>query len=153
MNEKLLEYVNSLDDQRIHRKRKRELDTLAHELNSIYDKEGGLKLNFICTHNSRRSHLAQVWAFVASSFYNKKNITCFSGGTEGTAVYPKIIETLQEAGLQIEKLDESDNPKYGLELGPRDSMELFSKRFDDHANPKKGFVAIMTCSDADKIVP
>jgi len=53
-----------------------------------------VNLNFICTHNSRRSHLSQVWAQVAAYYYNVKNVYCYSGGTEATALFPMAAQTL-----------------------------------------------------------
>jgi arsenate reductase len=35
-----------------------------------------IRLNFICTHNSRRSHLSQVWAQTASSILI--SVVCFA---------------------------------------------------------------------------
>ena len=45
--------------------------------------KGGKKvyLNFICTHNSRRSHFGQIWAKVAGDYYNLPNVNTYSGGT------------------------------------------------------------------------
>ncbi len=47
-------------------------------------------LNFICTHNSRRSHLAQVWAKVASAYYNIPNVHCYSGGSIFSFIKEKV---------------------------------------------------------------
>src|SRR6478752_7363247 len=43
------------------------------------------RLTFICTHNSRRSHLAQIWAQVTAAHYGVGGVETFSGGTEATA--------------------------------------------------------------------
>ena len=48
------------------------------------------QLNFICTHNSRRSHLGQIWAAIAGAYYNV-DVATFSGGTED---YVTRIETV-----------------------------------------------------------
>lgn len=71
-----------------------------------------INLNFICTHNSRRSHLAQVWAQVASAYYHIPNVYCYSGGTEETALFPKVAETLSKQGFSVFKIAETDNPVY-----------------------------------------
>ena len=44
-----------------------------------------VRLIFICTHNSRRSHMAQLWAQTAAAYHGVAAIETFSGGTEATA--------------------------------------------------------------------
>lgn len=39
----------------------------------------------ICTHNSRRSHIGQLWLQTAAMYYGVEGINAFSGGTEATA--------------------------------------------------------------------
>lgn len=109
-----------------------------------------VNLNFICTHNSRRSHLAQVWAQVAISFYDVENVNCYSGGTEETALFPKVAETLSNQGFQIFKIAETNNPIYSIKYDENEMPIIgFSKKYDNDFNPVSQFGAIMTCSQAD----
>lgn len=39
-----------------------------------------INLNFICTHNARRSHFAQVWAQAAGAYFNIPNMRCLLYG-------------------------------------------------------------------------
>ena len=111
-------------------------------------------LNFICTHNSRRSHLAQLWAQTAAHYYDIKNVFCFSGGTEATAFNPRAVKALQEAGFNITKTKEGDNPVYEVRFASDATPIIaFSKKYDDPFNHNKDFAAIMTCSDADENCP
>lgn len=113
-----------------------------------------IALNFICTHNSRRSHLAQAWAKAWVQYYKLEQILLFSGGTEATAFHPNAIKTLQTSGFEITSVETEANPKYLLKTGPADSgLTMFSKKYDDTENPKSGFAAIMVCSDADEACP
>lgn len=113
-----------------------------------------IRLNFICTHNSRRSHLSQVWAQTAAYFYNIKNVSCYSGGTEATAVFPKIVETLVKSGFKVKKLSKDNNPIYTIKFTQNENPIIgFSKKFDDDFNPIDSFAAIMTCSQADGDCP
>src|SRR5690606_38168376 len=48
----------------------------------------GVSLNFICTHNSRRSQLSQVWAQTAAFYFGIDRISALSGGMETTAFHP-----------------------------------------------------------------
>jgi arsenate reductase (thioredoxin) len=111
-------------------------------------------LNFICTHNSRRSHLAQVWAQAAAHTYRIPRVRCFSGGTEATAFNPKAVKALQDAGFSITKSTDGENPVYDVafsETAP--ALKVFSKTYDDPFNHKQDFAAVMTCSDADENCP
>ncbi len=148
------EFIDELVTANLSEERKTVLQPLIDYINSKKKEEKPIQLNFICTHNSRRSHLAQIWAQTVAEYFRIKNISCYSGGTEATAVYPIVIETLENTGFEISKEGDSKNPvysiKYALEKSP---IIAFSKRYDDAANPKSGFAAIMTCSQADEGCP
>ncbi|MEJ8755969.1 protein-tyrosine-phosphatase [Pontibacter sp. H259] len=113
-----------------------------------------IKLVFICTHNSRRSHMAQLWAQAAAGYYDIKEVYTFSGGTEATAFYPAAVKAMQELGFEIEKEDETLNPKYKVSYSSEaESIIIWSKKFDDAANPTTNFCTVMTCADADENCP
>jgi len=113
-----------------------------------------ISLNFICTHNSRRSHLAQIWAQTMAFHFNIKNVFCYSGGTEATAMFPKVAATLIHQGFQIQKLSAAENPVYAVKFDANQHPIIcFSKTFDDAFNPSSEFAAIMTCSSADEGCP
>ncbi|UUV21143.1 arsenate-mycothiol transferase ArsC [Paenimyroides aestuarii] len=115
----------------------------------IADKQE-ININFICTHNSRRSHLAQIWAQVAAAHFHIPHVQCYSGGTETTAVYPTIVDTLQNQGFNILKLSEGNNPVYAIKYNENSNSIIgFSKKYDDDFTPKSAFAAVMTCSQAD----
>ncbi|HEY5824490.1 MAG TPA: protein-tyrosine-phosphatase [Cyclobacteriaceae bacterium] len=111
-------------------------------------------LNFICTHNSRRSHLSQLWAQAAAHYYGVKNVSCFSGGTEATAFNPRAVKAMQEVGFDISKTKDGDNPVYEVRFAS-DVVPViaFSKKYDDPFNHNKDFAAVMTCSHADENCP
>mgnify|MGYP001029647553 CR=1 FL=1 len=133
------------------------LDLLQHLINYVQEKvthNRAVNLNFICTHNSRRSHLSQVWAQTIAQYYNLKNITCYSGGTEATALFPVAAETLENSGFKIEKLSNESNPVYAIKYSENNHPIIgFSKTFDADFNPTSNFAAILTCSSADKGCP
>jgi arsenate reductase len=113
-----------------------------------------IDLNFICTHNSRRSHLAQVWAKAAATYYAVENVHCYSGGTEATAFNPRAVKAMNEVGFVITKMDDSENPRYQVRFSETEKPIIaFSKKYDDSSNPANGFAAIMTCSHADENCP
>jgi arsenate reductase len=113
-----------------------------------------VNLVFICTHNSRRSHMAQLWAQAAGAYYGIGQVHCFSGGTEATAFNPRAVEAMREVGFNIPPASQEANPSYEVHYAERAApVRLWSKTFDDPANPATGFGAVMTCSDADENCP
>lgn len=113
-----------------------------------------INLNFICTHNSRRSHISQIWAQAAAQYYGVNGVQCYSGGTEATAFNPRAVKAMQDAGFDIQVLKDGPNPVYKVKFSTDASpLTVFSKKYDDDFNPKKDFAAIMTCSHADENCP
>jgi arsenate reductase len=113
-----------------------------------------IRLNFICTHNSRRSHLSQIWAQTMAFHFGIKNVFCYSGGTEATAMFPKVAETLTNQGFEIQKISQEQNPVYAIKFDANQHPVIcFSKTYFDDFNPKNNFGAIMTCSNADEGCP
>lgn len=126
----------------------------------IYEKRTSgepVKLTVICTHNSRRSHMGQLWVEVAAVWYGMDEVSAFSGGTETTAFNPRAVDALNRAGFRIKKVNNAENPTYeGVflrGLGRKDPILMYSKKYDDRQNPGSNFAAIMVCSDADESCP
>ncbi len=112
------------------------------------------RLTFICTHNSRRSHIAQTFALAAAHRFGIDGVQVFSGGTEVTAFNPAAVESLRRTGLPIRIAVGGDNPTYEVGTGEAwPSILARSKRFDDGMNPSEGFCAVMTCTDASDACP
>lgn len=108
---------------------------------------------FICTHNSRRSQMGQLWAAAAAAHFKIDGVLAYSGGTEATAFNPRAVAAMRKAGFVIENSG-GDNPRYQVTFDENGSViECFSKRYSDPPNPASGFAAIMTCSDADEACP
>src|SRR4051794_26177015 len=95
--------VSSLKFNDITPERKNTLKPLIDFIQFKVENQEDIRLNLICTHNSRRSHLSQVWAQTAAHYYEIKNVFCYSGGTEATAMFPKVAETLKNTGFKIQK--------------------------------------------------
>lgn len=142
--------IDSLNTNTISEERKAILNPLTDYIKSKIDAKAPININFICTHNSRRSHLSQIWAQTMATFFNIENVTCYSGGTEATAMFPKVGETLQNQGFQVLKLSDNDNPVYAIKYAKNNPAVIaFSKTYGDEFNPESEFAAIMTCSSAD----
>lgn len=151
----LMIYIESFPDfyTQIIPERKALLNSLADHIRNKVEKEEPVLLNFICTHNSRRSQIAQVWAATAAAYFGFPQIQTFSGGTEVTAFNPRAVAALERVGFQIER-NKGSNPKYQVRFS-NDVKPLicYSKNFADPFNPQRNFAAIMTCSDADQNCP
>ena len=111
-------------------------------------------LTFICTHNSRRSHLSQIWAQTAAAYYGLHHVSAYSGGTESTAFNPRAVEAVRRAGFHVAKTTEGENPVYHVRFGQASHpITNFSKVYDAAPNPSKDFCAVMTCGSADRSCP
>jgi arsenate reductase len=148
MDQSLLEF------DRITAERRAPLDELAGYIRDEIQAGRLARMIFICTHNSRRSHMSQIWAQTAAAHYGLDGIETYSGGTEATAFNPRAVAALRRAGFEINPTDDNENPVYTVrygEAGP--SMEAFSKVYSDPPNPTSDFCAVMTCSNADEACP
>ena len=154
MLEKLSRTIESIAKIAVSEERKEVLQSLAEYIQNKVNTNEEIRLNFICTHNSRRSHLSQIWAQTMAFQFGIKNVYCYSGGTEATAMFPKVGETLVNQGFQIQKLSEEQNPVYAVKFDDNQHPIIcFSKTYFDDFNPKTNFGAIMTCNNADERCP
>ncbi len=154
--EPLQKYIGTLPDEfaQIGEERQEELKELAASITSKKEAGEAIELVVICTHNSRRSHMGQLWLQVAAAHYGTKNVITYSGGTEATAFNPRAVAAMQRAGFEISAKNEESNTLYEAsfaENGPK--LELFSKKYRDEPNPKKNFIALLVCSSADEACP
>jgi arsenate reductase len=113
-----------------------------------------IRLIFICTHNSRRSHMAQLWAAAAACYYGVDDVQFFSGGTEATAFDERAVKAMQGAGFEIRQTSKERNADFDVRFShDAPVVKVFSKKYDDPVNPAGDFAAVMTCSHADKSCP
>lgn len=155
MYSKLKEYIQKLESgyDSIPEQRKENLKKLSAYIKTKTENDQVAKLNYICTHNSRRSHLAQIWTAAAAHYYGIDKIETYSGGTEATAFNPRAVAAIERAGFEVENPG-GNNPRYQVTFSDEaESLICFSKKFDDDVNPGASFAAVMTCSDADENCP
>ncbi len=154
MNPQIIKSIQSFSVENISAERKEVLQELVNYIQLKKEHQNTIRLNFICTHNSRRSHLSQIWAQTMAYDFDIKNVFCYSGGTEATAMFPKVAETLSKQGFQIHQLSQTDNPVYAVKYAENESPIIcFSKTYHHDFNPKSEFGAIMTCNSADEACP
>lgn len=152
--QKLNSTIEQIDTASIATERFQALQVLINYIQDKKDSGKPIRLNFVCTHNSRRSHLAQIWAQTLSAYFGIPNVNCYSGGTEATALFPKVVETLLRSGFEITTLAEGINPIYAIKYAASVHPIIgFSKTYDHSFNPSFNFAAIMTCSHADENCP
>ncbi|CAL2105240.1 Arsenate reductase [Tenacibaculum sp. 190524A02b] len=154
MNTTLLQTIKNLDTSSISEERKLVLSPLINTLQVKLKDNQPIQFNFICTHNSRRSHLSQIWMQTLASYFKVSTISCYSGGTEATAIAPQVIKALTKQGFSIHTLSEGSNLVYAIKYA-ENSMPIigFSKEYFHNFNPSSNFIAIMTCSQADDGCP
>lgn len=154
MNTKIKDYISTLTIETITDQRKAVLQPLIDFIKDKKATKQPININFICTHNSRRSHLSQIWAQVMADYFKINQVACYSGGTEATALFPKVADTLAKTGFDIKIIAESNNPVYSIKFDDNSLPIIgFSKTYDDTFNPTSNFAAIMTCSQADSGCP
>lgn len=150
----IVQVISNLEFSGISNDRKKILRPLIDYIQNKIDAEQEVRLNFICTHNSRRSHLSQVWAQAIAGYFNIPRVVCYSGGTETTALFPMVAKTLEKSGYKVLTISEGTNPVYSIKYGANELPVIgFSKTFDHGFNPQSEFAAIMTCSQADAGCP
>lgn len=134
--------------------RKTQLKKIALYIETKKQSNEPANLTFICTHNSRRSHMSQIWAATAAAYYGiEEGIHTYSGGTEITAFNPRAVAAIERAGFQVDNPG-GENPHYQVQYAEDGRvMKCFSKKYDDPTNAQENFVAVMTCSEADKNCP
>jgi arsenate reductase len=119
------------------------LNQLVEYLQVKIKNDEKVQLNFICTHNSRRSQMAQIWTKLLADFHGIE-VETFSGGTEVTAFHPNAVAINEKA----------ENPHYFLSYSEtKKPIEAFSKLYDEAFNPSSNFAAVMTCASADANCP
>jgi arsenate reductase (thioredoxin) len=152
MYQKLTNTIHKLDAENIALERKKVLQPLIEYIQAKLEKSEEIKLNFICTHNSRRSQLAQIWAKTSANFHGIE-ISSYSGGVEVTAFNNRAVNTVKRAGFKV-KQEGDKNPVYSIFYSDEvEPIVTYSKIYNDPINPKNGFAAIMTCSHADENCP
>ncbi len=156
MKKDIKKYCDNLKSQfnTIPQERKELLEKITHYISKKNILNKPVNLVYICTHNSRRSHFGQIWAKVASVYYNVKNVNTFSGGTEATAFNVNAINAIKRIGFEVKLINNEKNTRYDVYYNADDKpITCFSKVYNDINNPKQEFVAIMTCSDAEENCP
>ena len=138
--------------------RREKLLEIAEYVRSQREAKAPVRLTIICTANSRRSQLGQIWAAVAATRYGVEGVESFSGGTEASAFNPRAIAALERAGVLIKgalaATATPGNPVYAVHFVEKElPLVCFSKRYDERPNPTKDFCAVMVCSEADESCP
>ncbi|NOQ70760.1 MAG: protein-tyrosine-phosphatase [Crocinitomix sp.] len=148
----LKQVVEKINFDEISDTRKGELNLLIDFVQWKKDRGEVIQLNFICTHNSRRSQFSQIWAKVAADYYGVA-IQSYSSGVELTELNPRAVQSLKRFGFDVNSSG-GDNPHYSIDYGAAGaSITAFSKLIEDPVNPTGNFAAIMTCSHADENCP
>ncbi len=158
MNQHLLpkieQFIETNCNADIAEERKLMLKPLIQFIQAKLDSNSEIRLNFICTHNSRRSHFSQIWAQAMSYYFGLNNLVSYSGGTEATALFPMVVNTIKNQGFEVEILAESTNPIYAIRYSQNEHPIIgFSKTMDHSFNPVSSFAAIMTCDSANEACP
>jgi len=149
-------YVNAVaaETGQVPPERKKVLNAVATDIVGQLSAGKPAKLTFICTHNSRRSHMSQIWAQTAAYYYGLDGVETFSGGIQVTACNWRAVTAMRRAGFDIQDATKSDNPLYLVRYAEdRPPIRAYSKLYNADTNPRHDYIALMTCSNADKSCP
>jgi len=145
-------YVQNLLKISISKERIGVLQTLIDYIKNKISEDQTAHLNFICTHNSRRSQFSQIWAFTAAAFYDVP-VKCFSGGVEVTSFNKRAVASIVRNGFLVSSQGK-ENPIYQIRYNNESlPITVFSKKFDASENRCSSFAAIMTCTHAEENCP
>lgn len=150
----LLPLAEELTTRSVHPERLAPLTRLAALIVAESSVQQTVPLTFICTHNSRRSHLCQVLAATAAAYYGVEGLLCCSGGTEATACNERTVAAFQRAGFEVTNVSGGTNPIYEITCSTgTPPIRAWSKVYNEDGNPDSGYIAIMTCTHADQHCP
>ncbi len=152
MNQKLQKTIQKALELPINDSRLPALQELIQYIQGQFNQRKSINLNFICTHNSRRSQFSQIWAKTAAVYYDIPAF-CFSGGVEVTAFNERAVDSCRRLGFEVKPESKGKNTVYRVLIDEFNSIRAFSKVFDHIDNPQENFAAIMTCSQADENCP
>ncbi len=148
VHENIKEFILKLNENSISKKRLKILDKIINELNKNTLKNNYPKIIFICTHNSRRSQLAEIWSHTFSFIFKKQN-KIFSAGTSKEEFNIRAVNVLKKVGFKIKE----DAKKYILNFSENyNSIHMYSKHINE-LDLKNNFITIMTCADSDENCP
>ena len=150
--QKLGDKLNLLSEE-ISSQRKELLSEVAEKLGNTFSRSQSLKIIFICTHNSRRSHIAQFMLEMACGYYSIQGIEIYSGGTEVTALNKRVVHAISSHGIKYDKTTGDDNPTYIFDHIEGSETPYFSKLYNHPANPTSNFTAILVCDHASETCP
>lgn len=142
------------DQSKIGSDRKFSLDQLVDAFKKQRKEKGEAKVIYICTHNSRRSQMAELLTTAIGAHLGVEGYSSYSGGTEVTAFNYRAVAAMKRAGFAIEGNSEDGNPKYQVQIAEGLAAKTcFSKHYEDPFNPQSDFIAAMVCSSADESCP
>ncbi len=148
----LLTTIKKIREQNIPEERKEVLQVLIDYIQSKVATGKDINLNFICTHNSRRSQFAQIWAKTAAVYYGVP-ANCYSGGVEETAFNERAVASIKRSGFRVSSKGDSNPVYFVFNSDDHEPINAFSKLFDDPINKAGQFAAVMVCSHADENCP
>lgn len=151
LKDNTLKLIDEFDE--IDATRKAQLEELGDFMLNKTNNDEKFKALFACTHNSRRSHFADLWFKYALMYYGVNSFESYSGGTKATAFNDNAIDAIKRVGFSVVYDKQSYNPVVSISPGDLPVWNMQSKVYTHKINPKSNFVAIMVCSDADKSCP
>ena len=131
--------------------RKEQIKPLIDTIKSSLSSHQSATVQFICTHNSRRSQTAEFLLDILAREYGL-NITALSAGTEATAFNPRMVTAITSYGFQLLEYGHDKNPLYIYSV-EHDDLYYYSKRYDEELIPIGQRIIVTVCGDAEENCP
>ena len=154
---KLQQFCKALEQEflQIPLERRETLQKLSDYLLQKLSEQKTPQVIVICTHNSRRSHIGQLWLAIGVDYFELPSIQTYSGGTEATAFDFRVVKAFRRIGLRITTTElTAMNPVYRVSWNDKmKPYKAFSKVYQSEPNPTKDFAAVVVCTEADADCP
>lgn len=131
--------------------RREALDKLGQHIAERIKVNKEAVVKFVCTHNSRRSQLAEFMLDVLARDRGY-NVIALSAGTESTAFNPRMVTAITSLGFEIEKYGHETNPLY-IYKASGDDYYYYSKKYDEDIIPYEDTIIVTVCGDANENCP
>lgn len=131
--------------------RKIKLDQIVNAIATDLKKKNKAIVKFICTHNSRRSQLAEFMLDVLAR-EKKLRIVALSAGTVATAFEPRMVKAIMAEGFELLEYGQKPNPLYIYRI-EIDDLYYYSKKYDDKLLDAGESTIVTVCSEAETDCP
>ena len=121
--------------------RRLRLDAIASYVRSKVRQQRAASLLFLGRHNSRRSHLAQVWAQTVAAWCEVGVVISYSAGVQPTRLAPAAVDALRRAGFVVDLGQDPSTAKVSFRADAP-PMICYAKDYEALQVPQRNWCAV-----------